>query len=136
MCRGNPNSSRSMPGGVASQAFVVPQGVASITGAMVQIDPAAEVTAHLSVAIDGRVVVTADAAAAGDTTFSFGSTSVRPGQVVTLSISFTATSGKIITVYTVGNPGGTFSAANSCPDGAPSLTLSSTGLRAVVYGTT
>jgi hypothetical protein len=59
---------------------------------------------------------------------------VSPGQTVTLSIAFTATYGKIITVYTVGNPGGTFTASNSCPDGAPNVNTSATGLKAVVSG--
>ncbi|NUR73321.1 MAG: hypothetical protein HOU81_21090 [Hamadaea sp.] len=47
---------------------------------------------------------------------------------------FTATYGKIITVYTAGAPGGIFTTANSCPDGAPNVSTSATGLRAVVSG--
>jgi len=56
------------------------------------------------------------------------------GQTVTLSISFTATYGKIITFYSAGGPGGTLTVSNSCPDGAPSLSTTSTGSRAVVSG--
>lgn len=85
-----------MPGGIASQTFTVPEGVATLSGALVQIDP--------------------------DST-------------VTISITFSATYGKITTVYTAGSPEGTFTASNSCPDGAPSLSTSVTGLRAVVSGT-
>jgi hypothetical protein len=134
MCRGNPARPESMPGGTASQAFIVPTGVASIDSARVQIDPDNTVTAHASLLVDGSVRATADASASGDTNFAFPSVPVKPGDQITLSISFTATFGKIITVYTVGNPGGTFTAANSCPDGAPSVSTSSTGLRAVMSG--
>lgn len=134
MCRGNPGNSLSMPGGTASQTFSVPSGVGTLSSALVQIDPDSTVTAHLSLAVNGNVVATTSAAAAGDTHFTFGPVAVSPGDAVTLSITFTATYGKIITVYTVGAPGGTFTASNSCPDGAPSLTTTSTGLRAVVSG--
>lgn len=136
MCRGNPANGLSMPGGTATQTFSVPQGVATLTGAMIQVDPAPEVTAHLTVLVDGTALGSAAAAAAGDTRFSFGSIGVHAGQTVTLNISFTATAGKIITVYTVGSPGGLFTASNSCPDGAPTVSVAPTGLRAVVYGTT
>lgn len=134
MCRGNPSNSLSMPGGTASQTFTVPSGVASLNSAKVQIDPDATVTAHFSIAVNGTVVATATAAAAGDTVFTFAPISVHAGDTVKLSIWFSATYGKIITVYTVGNPGGTFTASNSCPDGAPSFSTTSTGLRAVVSG--
>ena len=135
MCRGNPGNSLSLPGGTTSQTFTVPGGVASLSGALVQIDPDASVTANLSVAVNGNVEATASTAAAGDTRFSFGPIGVSAGQTITLSITFTASSGKIITVYTAGSPGGTFIASNSCPDGAPNVSTSSTGLRAVVSGT-
>jgi serine/threonine-protein kinase len=134
MCRGNPASSVSMPGGTATQTFTVPGGVASLSGALVQIDPDATVTAHLTVYVNGAPRASVTAAASGDTRFSFGPVGVQPGQTVTIAISFTATYGKIITVYTAGAPGGTFTASNSCPDGAPSLSTTSTGLRAVVSG--
>jgi hypothetical protein len=123
-----------MPGGTASQTFTVPAGVASLSSALVQIDPDSSVTAHLSVAVNGNVAATANAAAAGDTRFGFGPIGVRAGDAITLTISFTATYGKIITVYTAGNPGGTFTASNSCPDGAPNVSTASTGLRGVVSG--
>lgn len=134
MCRGNPNNGASMPGGTVTQSFGVPPGVRSLTSALIQIDPDASVTAHLTVLVDGNSAASTQAAASGYTNFSFGSVPVSTGQMVTLSISFTATYGKIITVYTTGNPGGTFSAGNSCSDGAPSVTSSYTGLRAVVSG--
>ncbi|GAA1569242.1 hypothetical protein GCM10009827_108790 [Dactylosporangium maewongense] len=134
MCRGNPGNSRSMPGGTVSQTFVVPAGVSAIDHVLVQIDPDGTVTSHLKVSVNGGLAATADATAAGDTHFSFGAVGVSAGQTVTLSLAFTATSGKIITLYTAGAPGGTFTASNSCPDGAPSVSTSATGLRAVVSG--
>ena len=134
MCRGNPGNPLSMPGGTVSQTFTVPTGVASLSSALVQIDPDSSVTAHLSIAVNGNTVATADATAAGDTQFEFGPVTVSPGDTVTLTISFTATSGKIITVYTTGSPGGMFTASNSCPDGAPNVQTTSTGLRAVISG--
>jgi len=88
----------------------------------------------MTLAVNGNVVATADAAAIGDTQFSFGPISVSAGEVMTLSISFTATYGKIITVYTAGDPGGTFTTSNSCPEGASNVSLTSTGLRARVSG--
>ena len=134
MCRGNPANGLSMPGGSAAESFSVPSGVASIDTALVQIDPDASVTAHASLSVNGSPRATADAAASGDTQFNFSSVGVSAGDTVTLTISFTATYGKIITVYTVGSPGGNFSASNSCPAGAPSVAPTSDGLRAVVSG--
>jgi hypothetical protein len=134
MCRGNPSVTASMPGGTVSQTFTVPAGVATLSSALVQIDPDARVTAHLSLAVNGTVRASTTAAAAGDTRFKFAPVPVSAGQTVRMSINFTATYGKIITIYSVGHPGGTFSASNSCPDGAPSFSTTSTGLRAVVYG--
>lgn len=133
MCRGNPGNSLSMPGGTGTQTFTVPSGVVTLNSAKVQIDPAS-VTGHMSIAVNGHIAATTAADAVGDTIFSFGPVTVHAGDVVTLSITFTATYGKIITLYTVGNPGGTFTASNSCPDGAPNYSSSSTGLRAVVSG--
>ncbi|HKV58012.1 MAG TPA: hypothetical protein VJO32_07010 [Ktedonobacteraceae bacterium] len=134
ICRGNPNNSQSWPGGTVSQTFTVPTGVASLSSALVQIDPDSTVTAHMNLAVNGNVVATADAAAAGDTQFQFGPVSVSAGDVITLSISFTATYGKIITVYTAGSPAGTFTTSDSCPDGASNVSLTNTGLRARVSG--
>ncbi|MFE9959207.1 hypothetical protein [Micromonospora sp. NPDC005299] len=136
MCRGNPNNALSMPGGTATQTFTVPVGVGTLSAATVQIDPDSRVTAHLTVAVNGSVVASAAAAPAGDTAFSFGPVRVSRGDVVRLAITFTATYGKIITVYTAGSPGGTFTTSNTCPDDAPNVTTSSTGLRARVFGTT
>ena len=134
MCRGNPAQPASLPGGTASQSFSIPSGVHSLDFAMVQIDPDSTVTAHATMIVNGSARATSNAAAAGDTNFSFVPVTVTEGDQVTLQITFTATSGKIITVYTAGNPGGVFSATNSCPDGAPTVTSASTGLRAVVSG--
>lgn len=134
MCRGNPARPESMPGGTVAQSFTVPPGVASIDTAMVQIDPDARVTAHATLYVGGTARATANAAAGGDTSFTFPSVGVAPGDQVTISIAFSATFGKIITVYTAGNPGGSLTASNSCPDGAPSFTTTTTGLRAVISG--
>lgn len=134
MCRGNPGNSLSMPGGTVSQTFTVPYGVASLNNAMVQIDPDSAVTAHLSLADNGTTIATANATASGDTHFQFGPVAVNAGDQITLTISFTSTYGKIITVYTAGSPGGTFTTSNSCPDGASNVSLTNTGLRAIVYG--
>ncbi len=136
MCSGNPGRPESMPGGSLTQTFTVPAEVAVITSAMVQIDPNAQVTAHATLSVAGGQNASASAAAAGDTTFQFTALPVSPGQNVTLSISFTATQGKLITVYTAGSPGGSFTARNSCSDGAPSLTRSPAGLRALISGRT
>ena len=134
ICRGNPNNPQSWPGGTVSQTFTVQAGVASLSSALVQIDPDSTVTAHMSLAVNGNVVATADAAAAGDTQFHFGPVSVSAGDMITLSISFTATYGKIITVYTAGSPGGTFTTSDSCPAGASNVSTTNTGLRARVSG--
>ncbi|MBK8078173.1 MAG: hypothetical protein IPK24_22115 [Kineosporiaceae bacterium] len=135
MCRGNPGNSLSMPGGTVEQTFTAPSGSVSVTSAMVQIDPAAEVTAHMTLLVNGRARASATAQASGDPASTSGSVTVSGGDSLTLRISFTATAGKIITVYTAGAPGGTFRTINSCPDGAPTVTRSDTGLRSVVYGT-
>jgi hypothetical protein len=134
MCRGNPARPESMPGGTASQTFTIPQGIAVIDAATVQIDPDASVTAHATLYVNGAARASTDSAAAGDTNFSFPAVGVGPGDQATLAISFTASYGKIITVYTVGSPGGIFTASNSCSDGAPSFSTGATGLRATVSG--
>lgn len=134
MCRGNPGNQASTPGGTATQTFIVPDGVSSLNAATVQVDPDSSVAAHLTVLVNGAAKASADAAAAGDTSFSFGPVAVAKGDTVMLSITFTATAGKIITVYTVGNPGGSFTATNTCSDGAPNVATGDTGLRATVSG--
>lgn len=133
MCRGNPAVPLSMPGGVGTQTFTVPSGVASLASAKIQIDPA-PVTAQLTVAVNGQVEANTSAAAVGDTYFNFSPITVHRGDTITLTITFSATSGKIITLYTVGNPGGVFTSRNSCPDGASNDTVTNGGLRAVVSG--
>ncbi len=134
MCRGNINYSPSQPGGTVSQTFTVPSGVATLSGAEVQIDPDSRVTAHLSIVRNGTVVATTSSAAAGDTYFTYGPVSVSAGDTITLSITFTATYGSIITVYSAGSPGGTFSVSNSCASSSTNVTSTSVGLRAVVSG--
>jgi uncharacterized repeat protein (TIGR02543 family) len=133
MCRGNPGSPSSMPGGTATQTFTVPAGIASLDHALIQIDPDSRVNAHLTIYVNGGARASADAAAAGDTNFSFPSVGVSPGDTVTFSISFSASFGKIITIYSAAAVGGTLTVSNSCPDGAPSLT-SPNGMRAVISG--
>ena len=98
-----------------------------------QIDPDSTVTAHAKLTVNGVVMGSADAAAAGDTRFSFSPVAVSPGDQAALSFSFTATFGKIITIYGAAAVGGTFTGTNSCSDGAPSFS-SANGLRAVVSG--
>ncbi len=133
MCRGNPARPESMPGGTATQTFTIPPGVASLSSALVQIDPDSTVTAHLTLTINGVVQAATEALAAGDTHFGWPAVPVNPGDQAALSISFTATFGKIITVYSAANVGGTLTYSNSCSDGAPSGTTEN-GLRAVVSG--
>jgi hypothetical protein len=134
MCRGNPGRPESMPGGTASQTFTVGAGVAAIDEVLVWIDPDDRVTGHGSLYVNGAPRASANATAAGDTTFSFSRVSVAAGDQVTFSVTFTATLGKLITVYTTGSPGGRFVASNSCSDGAPNVDTTSTGLKAVVHG--
>ena len=134
MCLGNPNRPESMPGGTATQTFSVPSGVSYLSSAMVQIDPNSSARATLQLRVNGSVRATASATPAGDTRFTFGQVNVSRGDQVSFSVSFSSTVGKIITVYTAGSPGGTFTASNSCSDGAPNVNTTSTGLRAVVSG--
>ncbi len=133
MCRGNPGRPESMPGGTATQTFTVPAGVASLSSALVQIDPDSSVTAHLTLTINGVVRATAASLAAGDTSFGWPAVETSPGDQVSLSISFTATFGKIITVYSAAAVGGILTYSNSCSDGAPSGSTAN-GLRAVISG--
>ena len=133
MCRGNPGRPESMPGGTATQTFTVPSGVASLSSALVQIDPDSTVTAHLTLTINGVQEAAAEALAAGDTYFNWPAVVVNAGDQAALSITFTATFGKIITVYSAAPVGGTLTYSNSCSDGAPSG-RTEYGLRAVVSG--
>ena len=66
-----------------------------MSSAKVQIDPAS-VTGHMTISVNGHVAATAVADAVGDTRFNFGPVPVHAGDVVALSITFTATYGKII----------------------------------------
>ena len=54
------------------------------------------------------------------------------GDEVTLKIDFSTTVGKIIAVYRTGSTGGTLTVSNSCPDGAPIVNFTDSGLRAEV----
>jgi hypothetical protein len=133
MCRGNPDFPRSSPGGTTTETFAVPAGVASVDAVKVAIDPDSSVTAHATLSVNGNPK--ASAVASGDTSFGFSPVPVRQGDTVTLSISFTATSGQIITVYSSGTPGGTFTTANSCENDAnENARTSAAGLKAVVSG--
>lgn len=133
ICRGNLGRPESMPGGTVSQTFTVPAGTTALTSATVQIDPSDQVLATLSVSVNGSQRRSAQATAAGDTNFDFDDVAVSSGDRVELAVSFSATAGKIVTVYSAGNPGGRFTVSNSCPDGAGSYASSDTGLRAVVH---
>jgi hypothetical protein len=124
-----------MPGGTINQAFIVPPGVATLTQALVQIDRS-DVTAHMTVLVNGTPMAAADAGAADDTRFTFGPVGVRAGDQVTLQISFSATYGTIVTVYTLNDGAGGFSAANSCPAGGFNGSAGSQNLRAQVFGMT
>lgn len=136
MCRGNPGTPSSDPGGTVSQTFTIPAGVATLNSAMVQIDPDSRVTANFSLYLNGGLAATASAAAAGDTHFSFGPVGVSAGEQGGISITFSSSYGSIITVYTAGSPGGTFTTTNTCSaDNTGTVSTGSTGLRAVVYGT-
>lgn len=134
MCRGNSAVGSSTPGGVAIQTFTVPSGVGVISQAKVWIDPDGTVTAHSALLVNGAQVATSDAAAAGDTWFNYGNIGVRAGDTVQLKIWFTATYGKIITIYTLGNPGGNFQYSNPCSAVNSSGTIYGAGLKATIYG--
>jgi hypothetical protein len=135
MCRGNPGRPESMPGGWVTQTFTVPNGVARLDQILVQIDPTQSVTANLTLTINGSVRATRSVSPTGDTYFDVGSVAVRPGDSGSIRIDFTATVGKIITVYSVGSPGGVLTIQNSCSDGAPDFgPTTGTGLRARILG--
>lgn len=135
MCLGNPARPESVPSGVVTQTFPVPPGVSAVDAATVQIDLYAPATAHLTISSGGRST-SGSAVPTGDTTFTFPRLAVEPGATVTLTLTFSATQGKLITVYKAGNPGGTFRVDNNCSDGAASLQPSPYGLRARVLGWT
>lgn len=79
-----------------------------------------------------------DGVTQADAVFSFSPVAVSIGDSVTLMLSFTYSSGnaQIATVYSQGNPGGTFQTSNPCSASrGENSTLTGSGLRAVVYGT-
>lgn len=145
VCSGNPARPESWPGGDVTQTFTVPDGVGAINSALVQIDPQPDSVAHATLAT-GRRSATADQTPTGDTTFIFERLPVRPGEEVTLTISFSSLAEgatKIITVYSLGHQGGALRVHNTCPDGAPSVNdgpgttaAPIDGLRAVILGDT
>jgi hypothetical protein len=117
--------------------MTVPSGVFYVTQVMVQIDPApSQVSADLQIFDNGNLIYDAAQGTSGDTVWSFGAIGVNPGDQLTIQISFSANFGQIITVYQVGNPGGTLTVSNSCPNDSTSFSTSSSGLRAVVSGLT
>jgi hypothetical protein len=133
MCLGNPGRPESLPGGVVTQTFAVPAGATSVDRAMVQIDPNGGATATATLSGPSGST-TATATPVGDTVFTFSPLSVSGGSQVTLTITFSSTHGKLITVYKTGGPGGSFRVDNSCSDGAPTVDLTPYGLRATVSG--
>lgn len=140
MCAGNPGRPESMPGGTVAQTFTATRS-AVISSALVQIDPSPALTVTASVKINGTTAAGTTAVPVGDTTFTFSPIAVRAGDTVTLMLTWSGSpiSGsnpKLDTIYTVGNPGGSLSVRNSCSDGAPTYDTTSTGLRAVISGTT
>lgn len=137
MCTGNPSRPESLPGGSVSQTFTVPAGVNSIDSSLVQIDPNSGVKVEASIQVDGQVRARDTQSPTGDTNFSFSSVPVTPGQQVTLALTWSATQGKLNTVYLVGSPANSHVIiSNSCSDGAPSVDRTDTGLRAIVRGRT
>ncbi|MGN9920276.1 DUF4407 domain-containing protein [Micromonospora palomenae] len=135
MCAGNPGRPESMPGGTVAQTFTVPAGVAYLDRAKVQIDVNVSMTVHATLVVNGTPRATNDQIANNDTVFTFTKVAVRAGDSVTLRLTWTATKGKLDTIYLTGNPpGGHLVITNTCSDGAPSLNRTDIGLRAVVSG--
>ncbi len=127
MCRGTPGVPESLPGGTATQTFTVPSGAKALTSALVQIDHA-PVTVTVTVQVNGSAMGSAAATATGDTTFQFGRIPVSDGDQVTLVLGFVGAADTVDTVYTVGSPGGTFTATNTCTKEDYSITVSPAGL--------
>jgi hypothetical protein len=136
VCRGNPANPESMPGGTVAQTFTVPSGIAALTQAVVQIDPDSTVTARATLSVNGTERAATTAIAAGDTTFNFGTVPVNAGDSVTLTLTMTATYGKIITVYSASLGPGQFTVTDSCPDGAANVSTTAVGLRSKILGLT
>ena len=133
VCRGNPGRPESMPGGTVSQTYTVPSGVSALTKAIVQID-SAPVTVNATLSDRGTIVAQTNTAASGDTTFNFGTVPVIPGDLVTLTLTMTATSGKIITVYSAAGMPGQLTITDTCSDGATNIRTSTVGLRSKLLG--
>lgn len=135
MCAGDPSRPESMPGGTVTQTFTIPAGVAYLDAATVQIDVNHSMTVHASLSINGTVRATNDQLANNDTTFAFARTTVQAGDTATLTLTWTATLGKLDTIYLTGTPSNShLTITNTCSDGAPSLDRTDIGLRAVVSG--
>ncbi|MEV0133044.1 DUF4407 domain-containing protein [Dactylosporangium sp. NPDC050688] len=135
MCAGNPGRPESMPGGSVSQTFAVPNGVAYLDAALVQIDFNADMTVHATLSVNGTAKASNDQTPNNDTTFRFPRVPVRAGDTVTLTLTWTGRKGKLDTIYMTGNPPTSHLViTNTCSDGAPSLNRTDTGLRAVISG--
>lgn len=133
VCRGNSDRPESWPGGQVTQSFTVAK-TGTITSVLAQVDPDSTVTAHAALLVNGATKATSDQLAAGDTRFAFGPVPVHAGDTVTFQVAFTATYGKIISMYYSAQQPGTLSVSNSCRDGAGTFSVGN-GLRAVVSGT-
>ncbi|MFE9747148.1 DUF4407 domain-containing protein [Saccharothrix saharensis] len=139
MCAANPKRPESMPSGTVEQTFTIPAEATSVESATVQIDHNPSMTVRARLSVNGAAQATDDRTPVGDTTFTFGRVPVRPGDRVTLALSWTATAGKLDTIYTTGSPPDSHLViTNNCPDyGTPRrLDTTATGLRATVTGWT
>ncbi|WP_436524808.1 DUF4407 domain-containing protein [Actinoplanes sp. HUAS TT8] len=134
MCAGNPGRPESLPGGSVTQTFTVPAGVAYLDRATVQIDVNVSMTVRAALLVGGVEQASDEQIADNDTVFMFSRVRVRAGDTAALRLTWTATKGKLDTIYLTGNPGGHLTIVNTCSDGAPSLDRTNIGLRAVVGG--
>jgi hypothetical protein len=124
--------------GKVTQTFVAPKDAWAISSATIQIDQQVATIVTAELALPNHRSVTAKAFAANDTSFVFPRTMVTPGDTITLSLTFSSAAeapSKLVTIYTAGEPGGTFAAINNCPDGAENVgPTTATGLRAIIKG--
>ena len=89
ICLGNPSRPESIPGGIVTQTVTVPDGVAAVDSATVQIDPNSGATATATLSGSGGSVTTS-ATPSGDTSFAFPRLSVSAGSSLTLTIRFSS----------------------------------------------
>jgi lysophospholipase L1-like esterase len=143
MCRGNPSDAGTSPGGLAEQAFILPPGVARITGVRLHVaaDPNLRVTVTVAHHFDSRSITVTPT---GDMTVKFPTSlpTAGGGSTFVLRVRFSAVAGDVpSTIYTAGPPGpdAVLFVTNDCtdephasiPDGTTALAL-----RAIVYGKT